>query len=220
MTSEGQSSERQLEPRSEARKEGEVSHNFLEERRGQSPQEYQGQLESHSEGKKQEAEGFFPETRSDDSPQAYLEEDLYSDGFEPPEELPSDNLQENLPLGGGVKKNSPRSSEDEEKATTNVAKTEDWQEELPPKSSDKTVPTMPWWAGAFGACPDMKDSAEARGLYVRRFCGLFFPDDTAGATEVRNLLIEHFFVLKVNSYIQETDFEIWKWRFQYLRRCV
>ena len=30
----------------------------------------------------------------------------------------------------------------------------------------------------------MKDGAEARGFYVRRFCELFFPDDTAGAMEV------------------------------------
>lgn len=42
---------------------------------------------------------------------------------------------------------------------------------------------MPWWAGAFGAVPDMRDSPEARGFYARRFCEIFFSDNVAGATE-------------------------------------
>lgn len=44
---------------------------------------------------------------------------------------------------------------------------------------------IPWWAGAFGAAPEMRDSPEARGFYARRFCEIFFPDNTAGATGVR-----------------------------------
>lgn len=43
---------------------------------------------------------------------------------------------------------------------------------------------MPWWAGAFRAVPEMRDSPEARGCYAMRFCELFFPDNTSGATEV------------------------------------
>lgn len=50
---------------------------------------------------------------------------------------------------------------------------------------DEAVSSMPWWAGAFGAAPEMRDSPEARGCYARRFCEIFFPDNTAGATEVR-----------------------------------
>ena len=44
--------------------------------------------------------------------------------------------------------------------------------------------SMPWWGGAFGAIPDMRDSPEARGFYARRFCEIFFPDNIPGATEV------------------------------------
>lgn len=91
-------------------------------------------------------------------------------------EEPSEELSEKIPRGKNIYR-----SEDEEAATTNAAKKE-WQE-VQPESSDETGP-IPWWAGAFGACPDMKDGAEARGFYVRRFCELFFPDDTAGAMEV------------------------------------
>ena len=49
---------------------------------------------------------------------------------------------------------------------------------------DKAVDLLPWWAGAFGAVPEMEDSPEARGFYARRFCHIFFPDNAAGATEV------------------------------------
>ncbi|CAM9464399.1 unnamed protein product [Scytosiphon promiscuus] len=48
---------------------------------------------------------------------------------------------------------------------------------------DMAASNMPWWAGAFGAVPDMRDSPEARGFYARRFCEIFFPDNVAGATE-------------------------------------
>lgn len=48
-----------------------------------------------------------------------------------------------------------------------------------------TEHAVPWWAGAFGAVPDMEDGREARGFYMRRFCELFFPDNTDGATEAR-----------------------------------
>lgn len=44
---------------------------------------------------------------------------------------------------------------------------------------------LPPWAGAFGAVPEMEDDATARGYYALRFCELFFPDNTVGATEVR-----------------------------------
>lgn len=50
---------------------------------------------------------------------------------------------------------------------------------------DETFGRMPWWAGAFGAVPRMRDSPQARGLYVLRFCDIFFPDNVATATEAR-----------------------------------
>lgn len=52
------------------------------------------------------------------------------------------------------------------------------------RERDKVDLQMPWWAGAFGAVPGMRDSQEARGFYARRFCEIFFPDNTAGATVV------------------------------------
>lgn len=91
------------------------------------------------------------------------------------------------PYGEGEKNSEEPSGEPSEEPSDsfllgkNSSRSED--EEVQPESSDNTVP-IPWWAGAFGACPDMTDGAEARGFYVRRFCELFFPDDTAGATEV------------------------------------
>lgn len=48
-----------------------------------------------------------------------------------------------------------------------------------------TEAAVPWWAGAFGAVPDMDDGCEQRGFYTRQFCQLFFPDNTDEATEVR-----------------------------------
>lgn len=50
---------------------------------------------------------------------------------------------------------------------------------------NQAIRLMPWWAGAFGAVPEMRDSPEARGFYARRFCEIFFPGNIAGATEVR-----------------------------------
>ncbi|CAM9255225.1 unnamed protein product [Ectocarpus sp. 6 AP-2014] len=57
---------------------------------------------------------------------------------------------------------------------------------------DETFGRMPWWAGAFGAVPRMKDSPQARGLYVLRFCEIFFPDNVATATEARIGNLEAF----------------------------
>lgn len=48
-----------------------------------------------------------------------------------------------------------------------------------------TEAAVPWWAGAFGAVPDMDDGCEQRGFYTRQFCQLFFPDNTDEATEAR-----------------------------------
>ncbi|CAM9134053.1 unnamed protein product [Ectocarpus sp. 12 AP-2014] len=45
------------------------------------------------------------------------------------------------------------------------------------KERDEAFGQMPWWAGAFGAVPRMRDSPQARGLYVLRFCETFFPDN-------------------------------------------
>ncbi len=53
---------------------------------------------------------------------------------------------------------------------------------------DKAMASLPWWAGAFGAIAHMGDSPEARGFYARRFCEMFFPDNTAGATEVGRVI--------------------------------
>lgn len=53
---------------------------------------------------------------------------------------------------------------------------------------DKVMVSLPWWAGAFGAVADMGDSPEARGFYARRFCEIFFPDNTVGATEVGGVI--------------------------------
>lgn len=52
---------------------------------------------------------------------------------------------------------------------------------------------MPWWGGAFGAVPEMRDNPEARGFYARRFCEIFFPDNIAGATEVSPGEVEIYF---------------------------
>lgn len=54
---------------------------------------------------------------------------------------------------------------------------------------------MPWWAGAFGAVPHMRDSPQARGLYALRFCEIFFPDNVATATEARLRYLEPFHCL-------------------------
>eukprot|EP00752_Nemacystus_decipiens_P004957 g4510.t1 len=49
---------------------------------------------------------------------------------------------------------------------------------------------MPWWAGAFGAVSEKRDSPAARGFYARRFCEIFFPDNAAAATEVLCTLLD------------------------------
>lgn len=164
MTSEGQSETQQLELRPEGREE-EKTQNFPEEPLSDnSPQACL-------------VEDSYGEARSNYSPQGCQVEDPYGEGEEPSEE-PFVEPFEELPQG----KTSPR-SEDEEEASINAAKQE-WQEVQPQSSNNNETVPIPWWAGAFGACPDVKDGAEARGFYVRRFCELFFPDDTAGATEV------------------------------------
>lgn len=52
------------------------------------------------------------------------------------------------------------------------------------REKDEARLLMPWWAGAFGAAPELRDSPEARGFYARRFCEIFFPDNTVEATAV------------------------------------
>lgn len=101
----------------------------------------------------------------------------------------------------GVERQQEHSSEPSERAVLSSVKPVDstsperstWEEKrslvgTTERFTAGSEGSLPSWAGAFGAVPEMEDSHDARGFYVRRFCEVFFPDNPAGAMEVSSTL--------------------------------